>query len=81
MVIFALTIVFSPLVFMLFFAFYKTYIYFDKKHKIAHNVVKIIEPLVFPDNNENLSNPDDETLDKDELAAVITAAVNSYIRT
>ena len=81
MTIIALILVFSPAFFVFFYAFYKAYIYFDKKHKIGENVVKIIEPLVFPENEEDLLKIKEENEANDELAAVITAAVNSYIRT
>lgn len=78
-VVIALILVFSPLFFVLIFAFYKVILLFNKTQDSQKAKIEREYPIVFP-HKESLTTTKLDDLNEREITAVITAAVNYYIQ-
>ena len=83
MVPLALFIVFSPVFFIIFYAVYKTWLYYKKKSSFIQREIKPSERVILPpsfDRKKDITTANSPTSphDEEEVVAVITAAVNSY---
>ena len=74
MIVLALFLVASPIIAMLYFAIYKSYMYFHKKKIPNIPIASTLQNPTIAVSSQIYTDKDDE-----EMTAVITAAINMYL--